>query len=241
MRTHYLAANTYFCEIDESIVFLDLNTGKYITIASRAIAALEKSVHGWSSNYPHALQESLSADESDKFLTALTSRGLLTISPEKGKRAAPLVLKTSKEFQVSVLRALERHRLSLLQISEFFRSFLLVSLCMKLKRVPWLYHHLQKIKQRHLDSANHGRPTAEVFELAAVFRDLRPFFFTAREKCLLDSLTMTHFLLSNRCDVSFVIGVGTKPFGAHAWVQHGETVLNDDLDSAQPYSPIFAI
>jgi len=40
---------------------------------------------------------------------------------------------------------------------------------------------------------------------------------------------------------TFVIGVATKPFLAHSWVQIGEYVLNDTAEHAQDFKPILSI
>jgi hypothetical protein len=40
---------------------------------------------------------------------------------------------------------------------------------------------------------------------------------------------------------TFVIGVATKPFLAHSWVQLGEYVLNDTTERVQDFMPILSI
>src|SRR5258708_3033715 len=86
-----------------------------------------------------------------------------------------------------------------------------------------------------------GGTPEEVFALARTFLRLRPLFYTAKNACLFDSLTMTDFILQFGLSPTFVIGVTTKPFGAHAWVQFEDSVLNDSLDNVQPHTPVFSI
>jgi hypothetical protein len=38
-----------------------------------------------------------------------------------------------------------------------------------------------------------------------------------------------------------LIGVSTKPFLAHAWVQMSELVLNDTAEHVQTFTPLLAI
>ena len=38
-----------------------------------------------------------------------------------------------------------------------------------------------------------------------------------------------------------VIGVTASPFGAHAWVQIGDVVLNDSVDRVRRFVPILTI
>lgn len=48
-------------------------------------------------------------------------------------------------------------------------------------------------------------------------------------------------LSRRRTTASLVIGVKVSPFGAHAWVQDGEVVLNDFVDVARIYTPILVV
>ncbi|GAD58270.1 hypothetical protein MBEBAB_0520 [Brevundimonas abyssalis TAR-001] len=38
-----------------------------------------------------------------------------------------------------------------------------------------------------------------------------------------------------------VFGIKLVPFGAHCWVQAGETVLNDTVDNVSEYTPIMVV
>lgn len=77
--------------------------------------------------------------------------------------------------------------------------------------------------------------------LAAEFRVLRPWLYTARDRCLLDSLVLASYLHRLGVDPTFVIGVRTKPFAAHAWVQVGNYVVDDSPENVSGYTPILAI
>jgi len=75
----------------------------------------------------------------------------------------------------------------------------------------------------------------------AAYEALRPFVFTAREKCLLDSVTLVTFLAREGLAPRWVIGVKTAPFGAHSWVQSGMTVLNDQHEYVCQFRPILVV
>ncbi len=79
------------------------------------------------------------------------------------------------------------------------------------------------------------------FILVRIFRRLSTLFYTARNACLLDSLVLTEFLLRYGHRPTLFIGVCTKPFFAHAWVQIGDCALNDSLEHAQTFRPLAAI
>jgi hypothetical protein len=65
--------------------------------------------------------------------------------------------------------------------------------------------------------------------------------FTAHDRCLHDSLTLVRFLATKRLFPRWVIGVRTRPFAAHSWVQSGPTVLNDVHEHARDYRPILVV
>jgi hypothetical protein len=73
------------------------------------------------------------------------------------------------------------------------------------------------------------------------FVHLRPLFYTTREACLLDSLTLTHFLARYGVFPTWVFGVKTDPFYAHCWVQQGDFVFNDSPDFIKGFSPILVV
>lgn len=78
-------------------------------------------------------------------------------------------------------------------------------------------------------------------ELVAAYLRLRPFAFSAHDRCLHDSLALTHFLTAENVFAHWVIGVRTQPFGAHSWVQSGDTVLNDQHEHVRRYQPILVV
>jgi hypothetical protein len=78
-------------------------------------------------------------------------------------------------------------------------------------------------------------------EAVAAYLKLRLFVFTAHDRCLHDSLTLHRFLASEGMSAQWVIGVRTHPFGAHSWLQAGETVVNDLHENVRGYRPILVV
>jgi hypothetical protein len=77
--------------------------------------------------------------------------------------------------------------------------------------------------------------------LVTAFVYLRPLFFTSKEACLLDSLTLVNFLAGYSVFPQWVFGVKTDPFYAHCWVQQGGFVFNDTPDYIRGFSPILVV
>lgn len=76
--------------------------------------------------------------------------------------------------------------------------------------------------------------------LVAAFLSTKRFVGT-QDRCLRWSLAMIDFLARHEYYPQLVLGVRMAPFAAHAWVQHGNIVLNDEVDQVRPYSAILVI
>jgi hypothetical protein len=81
----------------------------------------------------------------------------------------------------------------------------------------------------------------DLASISAEFRAFRPWLYTARDRCLFASLVLASYLQELGFDPTFVIGVRTKPFSAHAWVQVGNYVVDDSPEMVGSFTPILAI
>jgi hypothetical protein len=75
-------------------------------------------------------------------------------------------------------------------------------------------------------------------EVAQVFRGLRRFFYSEKDRCLFSALSLMYFLRRYGHCPLWVIGVNTPPFAAHSWVQDGPTALDGDPTIICRYVPI---
>jgi len=84
-------------------------------------------------------------------------------------------------------------------------------------------------------------PETELHHLVAAFSTLRPFFFSAKDACLFDALSLSEFLAGYGFFPRWVFGVQSRPFGAHCWLQLNGVVLNDSVDHVKRYTPIMVV
>jgi hypothetical protein len=77
-----------------------------------------------------------------------------------------------------------------------------------------------------------------VRRLVLTFLRLRSWVYTATDSCLVDSLALAYFLIAFGGRPLWIIGVKSKPFLAHCWVQHEHWVLNDTLQHVEDFKPI---
>jgi len=64
---------------------------------------------------------------------------------------------------------------------------------------------------------------------------------TTRDFCLSHSYAVARFMLARGIDASLIFGVRLGPFAAHCWVQHGDCLLNDRLDTVRIFTPILVL
>lgn len=77
--------------------------------------------------------------------------------------------------------------------------------------------------------------------LVDAFRQIRPYFFLAKEHCLLHALTLVNFLAHYGEFPLWVFGVSSDPWTAHSWVQHDHYLLDCNPESVCGLEPILAI
>lgn len=72
---------------------------------------------------------------------------------------------------------------------------------------------------------------------------LRKMFFFNNNKtdCLTTSVALQHFLAKKGINGILVVGVKTKPFFAHAWIEVDGIIINDDINLRQSLSVILEV
>jgi hypothetical protein len=81
---------------------------------------------------------------------------------------------------------------------------------------------------------------ADAIALADAFARMAVWVPVSR-KCLIRSLLLLLFLARAGAKADWVFGVRTWPFGAHCWVQSGETCLDDEPERLAGYHPILVV
>lgn len=63
----------------------------------------------------------------------------------------------------------------------------------------------------------------------------------AEPHCLTDSLALLRWLVRRRLSAELVFGARLDPFAAHCWLEDGPWLLNDHLDTVQPFTPVLRL
>lgn len=235
MQQYYLSAHLRHCLIDDGVVLLNMATEKYLAlppgarqIFELATACINDSAH-----------EALFSAEQHESIQALVREGVLTPDPSKGVSAMPATrLVSDSLLATSQLGPPEQIRLR--DLLTFTASALRAMYELKFSRLDKTARRIQRKRQKVEDSwsaADHP----SIRELFLRFRRMRVWLYGSSGRCLLDSLVLTEFLLRNNVPASVVLGVSTKPFSAHAWVQLRDLALNDRAERINFYTPIMVI
>jgi hypothetical protein len=233
---YVLAHDVYVSKLDDAAVFLDLRSNQYLAVPPDSIAALDEIVDGFCTlgvAEPHFRSSRSSAESTIK---ALVSRGILTESRHAGAPACRAMISASQAIapgeRSNTVRTVRASHLA-----NFVAAFSYALFHVRLNRLKPLLDRIRTLHARSGEPSTFPHP-ATVLELLAVFRRLRTYFYTAKDFCLLDALTLALFLHRYEQAPTLVIGVRTKPFVAHAWVQVGNCVVDDRLEAVQGFTPI---
>ncbi|HEV2271329.1 MAG TPA: lasso peptide biosynthesis B2 protein [Steroidobacteraceae bacterium] len=239
MQPYLLAPHVYPCVSGQHVVLMDLERDKYVAVVPAH--RLASWVRGWPVG---AVQTAESAHNAggvaDTLVAQMLAHGMLVTDPHVGKPAVPVATaraaRSLLEFDLDT-----RARAGAAQLARFAGSCLQAKLALKLRPIQSI---VESVRERKAVRAARGPREADPARLRALvtaFTRLRPLFYTLRSACLLDSLTLLHFLRAEDIHPEWVFGVKTEPFDAHCWVQHGEVVLNDVPDRVRQYSPILVV
>jgi hypothetical protein len=148
-----------------------------------------------------------------------------TLAPPRRSATESTVLSPDKVFRAD--------------ICNFLAAVASAALALKLSSLERIVAAAGRKKQ--LSSSRAQGREGDIELLARRYRLMRPFLYTYRDSCLLDSLALLRFLARYHHYPQWVIGVRTQPFRAHSWLQCGDVVLNDTAEHASSYKPLLVV
>lgn len=174
----------------------------------------------------------------NRLLAKMIEQGLLVKDASVGKEASPVVTELPESAMVEY-DLNSRPSTTLEHLWRVCTAY--TSAKWALRRRP-IKEVVEVVRLRKKQGSSSDRLDAEtVRPLVTAFVYLRPLFFTSKDACLLDSLTLVNFLAGYGVFPQWVFGVKTDPFYAHCWVQQGGFVFNDTPDYIRGFSPILVV
>lgn len=230
----FLSTHAYVCELDDVAIVLDLRGDTYLGVDAQHLCDLRARIGNWPSGEDHREAEHRDSSGSERLIADLLARGILTDSPTSRQRSPVM----SPTIALTVPRLPQaRRRIPLAHVAQFSIAYL--DVVWHLRRnglealIDWLRRRQSLIHREHVKE--------DTMDRLASFLWLRTWCYTARQRCLFDSLVLSVYLTRGMVACSFAIGVAIKPFMAHSWVQIGESVLNDTVEHVQDFKPILSI
>jgi hypothetical protein len=235
---YFLSDQVHCCEFEDGAVILDMRAVAYLGIDAEHLPDLRARIENWPNSKACDLDAKCTDNPSfQRLLANLLARGIVTTVPTKARLSNlphPATALTNADWGAAL------HGIPIAHVLCFCMSLLWVLLRRRPRRLGSLLNWIRR--QQAAFRRDEGPPDRQVDRdlLASFFRS-RIWFYTAYRYCLFDSLVLSVFLTWRRVPCTLVIGVSTKPFAAHAWVQIGDCVLNDAIEHVQTYTPILAV
>ena len=234
MSEYYLRSHVRLTVAGGDAILIDMRRGDYLGLSAAQSATLSGVVQGWP--VPSLPQRCRPADDGGELIRALLQRSLLTRDPRRGRDARPAATIPGEERLVDRDRVapptiLIRHGVTLL------RAYVIARASLRARTLAAVVRSVGRRKSRG-DPRDRGVDLQAARELVNVFFHLRPFVYSWKDRCLLDSLVLIEFLAAYGIYADWFIGVRSQPFLAHSWVQLGRYVLNDRPGAIQAFSPI---
>lgn len=239
----HLSDHVYCREFEDGAILLDLRTGNYLGLHAAILPHLKTHIANWPTYDPvnadlHGVRTVAHEEReaADTIVADLLSRGLLTPIAPSTKRVHAASALSSLAI---TCRSAAAQAPPIGHVFKFARALLHVRLSWRGGKLEPLLGWLSA-RQSTLADVTPLDPNI-LLPFLRSYCQLRIWFYTARDHCLFDSLVLSAFLTKCRLPCTFVIGIATKPFVAHAWVQSGDAVLNDTAEYIQTFDPILAI
>ncbi|HEV7290519.1 lasso peptide biosynthesis B2 protein [Sphingomonas sp.] len=218
---HYaLRDGLSFCRVEDRLLFLDLPADRYFCLAR----GTEQRFARLCSGHRDALHD-------DPCLAGLARSGLLVRS-DTAPPPAPCPPPQAAQQSLAGMNQASRAR-------DVIPAMLHLALAPLELRAFGLAATLARAGRRKRRTS-HNASAERIVEIAAAFETCTA-VVSAHDRCLPRSLAILHFLTRAGARADLVLAVKLGPFKAHAWVQCGDTLINERIGVARHFTPILVL
>ncbi len=244
---YYLRKHVFYCLAEGNLVFLDLLANRYLALDTSNSKLFTSFLNVASNQDGNGVKNSYTWDEPkySELRRSLVENDLVTQTISKGKPARQVEFRVAK-FD---LMGFDLSRTVQIKADHFWamlKATIIVGLQLKLRPLTRVVQRAKHRKEntdcvlnKHITRT--GQTMTELEDLVETFKTLRPVLYTAKNRCLFDSLVLAEFLASYEICPDVVIAVKGRPFAAHCWVQIGDVVLNDCVENVAGYQSLLII
>ena len=238
MQLYSLDNRVHWCKTQDGVVLLDLRTGQYHGLSDDDVQALAPKVRDWR-DLSQRSHDSPAGDVSNALDLLIESE---MVSTESNLPPRPAAQTSHPREALQFDDILEARYLSAPHVLNLTLAYFVVRLRLRVHSFGRIVNDATERKRTRSPAKLDGlRNKADLIKLTRAYLYLRPAVFTARDKCLLDSLVLIEYLSRYNFFPEWVVGVQTQPFGAHSWVQAGELVLNDNPEKVLSFTPLLVV
>jgi hypothetical protein len=240
-KAYWLPTHVRACSTTTGTVLLDLRRNRYFGVGRKETRVLSSLAANWqdtpaTSSFTRDL-DALPMEDAVRIADKLVEAGLLSKDAAEPAAFTPTAIDLNS-LLTSVGHEVERKSpIRWRHIVDFLRA---CTWARRSVRSRTLYVVAEEIGRKK-NAAGAPFDAERAIELVGVFRRLRPHTFAARDQCLFHALALVRFLSAYDIYPTWVIGVRTKPWAAHSWVQQGTLLLDANPEQVCDYSPILAI
>ncbi|MDP3082851.1 MAG: lasso peptide biosynthesis B2 protein [Rubrivivax sp.] len=231
-----LAGHVRACRVGGQVILLDLLHGRYIGVGGEAAQRLGDAIDGWPEGDLAGVAPARGADVA-RLIGPLRAQRLLTHHTCEPR---PVIDIEEPARSLDVDDAMAATRTGVRDLRRFLQAAGVAGLWLRWRSMHGIASAVAARRPRP-DHAVDGNAVQRLHGAMTTYEKLRPLVFTARDRCLFDSLALMNFLAGERLFPSWVIGVKTGPFRAHSWVQSGDLVLNDQHENVRRFKPILVV
>lgn len=236
---YYLPSHISLCTLDDGLIVLNQKSRRYFSLPGECATALAAVSAEWRACGTYSPEPNMVERDITATLATLVKRGILTCDPKLGRPIQPLRIGVSEGIDFG-WGAEEHVTLRPLNVASFFVALLRAMISLYL--IPF-HRVVTRIRRRRdrFHSESDGRGLETVKDLVIQFRRLRPLAYSSRGACLFDSLVLLEFLALHSVYPTWVLGVRSRPFLAHSWVQYDRCVLNGTVEYVEQFTPILIV
>jgi hypothetical protein len=243
MTRYFMSPLIFTSFTRRGVVLLDLKHNRYLGLSYSDALVLSKHVQGFPGLEQRSEISALPQPElSDHaaILETLLRRGIVTLGrARRGKIVSSVVSLHGSLISIGdeiTAQAVNPGR----HVAAFLFSLLSSSACLRCLPLRFIVRHVHR---RHSAAIANGYTfnVSRASALVDAFRLIRPYFFLAKENCLLHALTLVNFLARYGEFPLWVFGVSSDPWTAHSWVQQDHYLLDCNPESVCGLEPILAI
>jgi hypothetical protein len=225
-RAEYLLRDgVYVAEVGRKAIFLDLNADRYQAIDRALFRSLP--LVGWNED-----QTASFGTSRDDALNRLVEKGLLTNDAQAGRPVRQVARPTATRHLIADRNATGRIERTLTFV-RMLRTAVASDRSLKRKSLQSCIEKLQTAKAAC--GLNPTLPPWLPYYLHARF------YYPADLICLRDSFLTMNMLVRAGIAADWVFAVQADPFKAHCWVQVGDTVINDNVETVARFTPILVV